>query len=602
MYKYLKGLTGSEIIYKKLVEYGVNTVSLYSGGAIMPLIDKFNYSKNKKIKYYVHSHEQNCGHSATGYAKVSGKMGVSIVTSGPGLTNIVTPMLDATNDSTPLMVISGQVSRNVMNSLAFQECPAVDITKSVTKFSYCIESVEEVPYIMDLAYKIANNKKKGAVHIDLPKCVANNIFNDNIIDNKYYNALMDDNMYNTEKINGLYKLNNEYNKINKKYKDSYDSKYLYNIANIINSSEKPILYLGQGANGLSDELHKFIIEYNIPVTTTIHGLGLINQELDLSLKWLGMHGYAPANYAIQKADCIICVGARFDDRTTGNIDKYAPSAKNIIHVNIEEKEIGKIINTDYNIVDTAKNFINKINKYMKWKERKEWKKEINELKKDFPFEYTKLHNKLNMPMVIREINNQMKDNTIITTGVGTHQMQTAQFIDWKPGMRFISSGSLGVMGAGIPYGIGCSLAEPERDVIVIDGDSSALMTISDLKTIKEYNIPVKIIILNNNKQGMVYIWEELFYDKRITATEYNSNPSFTQLANSFGIKSLYCDNQWTLKKKINKFINYKGPILMECKVENDICTPLVKPGAGLDEMIFKEDYLNKIKLKGEAPC
>ena len=176
MYKYLKGLTGSEIIYKKLVEYGIKTVSLYSGGAIMPLVDQFHYSKNQDIKYYVHSHEQNCGHAATGYARISGKMGVSIVTSGPGLTNIITPMLDATNDSTPLMVISGQVSRSVMGSLAFQECPAVEITKPVTKFSHCIETIEELPYIMDLAYNIANDKKKGSVHIDLPKCIANEIF------------------------------------------------------------------------------------------------------------------------------------------------------------------------------------------------------------------------------------------------------------------------------------------------------------------------------------------------------------------------------------------------------------------------------------------
>ena len=619
MYKNLKGLTGADIIYRKLVEYGITTVSLFSGGAIMPLVDKFHYSKNKEIIYYVHSHEQNCGHSATGYAKASGKMGVSIVTSGPGLTNMITPMLDATNDSTPLMVISGQVSRNVMNSLAFQECPAVDITKPVTKFSYCLESVEEVPYVMDLAYHLANDKKKGCVHIDLPKCIATDIFTNKFDTNKFDTNNFDTNNFDTNKFDTNKFDTNKFdtnkfdtnkfdtnkfdtNKDIIKYKNTKDKDYLLEISKVINKSEKPILYLGQGANGLSNKLMRFIERYNIPVTTTIHGLGLIDQNHYLSLKWLGMHGYAPANYAIQESDCIICLGARFDDRTTGNVDKYAPMAKNIIHINIEESEICKNIESNYNIVDTAENFLDNIDNYMKWEYRGNWIQKINKLKNTYPFEYTELKDSLNMPMVIKEINNQITRNTIITTGVGTHQMQTAQFIDWKPGMRFISSGSLGVMGVGIPYAIGCKLANKYKDVIVIDGDSSALMTISDLKTIIEYNIPVKIVILNNDKQGMVYIWEELFYEKRITATEYDSNPSFTMLADSFGIKSIYCETPDDLTNKVKEFINYKGPILFECKVENDICTPLVKPGAGLDEMIFKKDYLNKIKMEGEVPC
>lgn len=589
MYKKFVGLTGSDIIYKKLLEYGVNTVSIYSGGAIMPLVDKFNYNTNKYIKYYVHSHEQMCGHSSTGYAKASGNMGVSIVTSGPGLTNMITPMLDATNDSTPLMVISGQVSKNVMGTMAFQECDAINITKPVTKFSHCIKTVEEIPQIMDIAYYLANNKKKGTVHIDLPKCVATAVFKNNGSDDVYAKNLL------------KYRKSLNLVEKNHKYKNSNDIKYISEIAEKINNSKKPILYLGQGVNGLSKKVLKFIEKNNIPVTTTIHALGIIDQSHNLSLKWLGMHGYAPANYAIQESDCIICVGARFDDRTTGDIKKYAPKAKDIIHVNIESSEIKKIVNSNYNIVDSAENFFDKIYPYSIYKKRFEWINKLNKWKKKYPFEYDILDDKLNMQMVINEINNQIKDDTIITTGVGTHQMQTAQFINWKPGMRFISSGSLGVMGVGIPYGIGAKLANMSKDVIVIDGDASSLMTITDLKTIKQYNIPIKIIILNNNKQGMVYIWEKLFFNGNITATEYDSNPSFTKLANSFGIKSLYCDKPSKLKNTINKFIEYDGPILMECNVINDICTPLVKPGGGLDEMIFKKDYLNKIKMNGDIP-
>lgn len=596
-YSHLKGLTGSEIIYKKLVEYGINTVSLYSGGAIMPLIDQFHKSKNKDINYYVHSHEQNCGHSATGYAKISGKMGVSIVTSGPGLTNIVTPLLDATNDSTPLMVISGQVSKNVMGSLAFQECPAIEITKPVTKFSYCIDNIEELPYMLDIAYIIANDKKKGSVHIDLPKCIATSVFNDNIYENN-----INEHSINMEKEIINNKIKYYLNEGKQEYKSSDNKYYIEEISDIINKSEKPILYLGQGANGLSYEIMNFIIKANIPVTTTIHALGLIDQKNSLSLKWLGMHGYAPANYAMQKSDCIICLGARFDDRTTGQIDKFAPNAKNIIHVNVEKSEIKKIVESNYNIVDTTKNFINNIDKYIKFNKRTNWINYINELKEKYSFEYEESKNdELNMPLVIKEINNQLRKKTIITTGVGTHQMQTAQFIEWNPHLKFISSGSLGVMGVGIPYGIGAKLAHPNKDVIVIDGDSSSLMTISDLKTIKEYNIPIKIVILNNNMQGMVNIWEQLFFENRITATTYKNNPSFTKLANSFGIKSLYCDKYSDIKNVINEFINCNDPVLLECNVINDICTPLVKPGCGLDEMIFKKDYINNIELYGETP-
>ena len=392
------------------------------------------------------------------------------------------------------------------------------------------------------------------------------------------------------------------NILKKKYNNTNDKKYMKKIYNIINESETPILYLGQGANGLSKEIKYFIENANIPVTTTIHALGLVDQNNPLSLKWLGMHGYAPANYAIQESDCIICVGARFDDRTTGNVSKFAPYAKNIIHVNIEDKEIHKNVKSNINIVDNAKNFFDLVNKNIVFKKRQEWMYKIDYLKKELPFTYDIPKNdKLNMPIVINEINNQIKKKTIITTGVGTHQMQTAQFINWNPDLKFISSGSLGVMGVGIPYGIGAKLAEPDKDVIVIDGDSSSLMTISDLKTIVEYNIPIKIVILNNNKQGMVYIWEELFFEKRITATENNSNPSFTKLAESFNIKSLYCNKHSDIKNTIKKFIKYKGPILLECEVENDICTPLVKPGCGLHEMIFKSDYKKHLKLTGEAP-
>ena len=476
-----KGLTGSEIIKEKLIEYGVNTIHAFSGGAIMPLIDQFHISKNKNINYYIHSHEQNCGHAATGYAKTSGKMGVSIVTSGPGLTNMITPMLDSTNDSTPLMVISGQVNLDVIGTLAFQECPATEITKSITKFNYCLKNVEEIPFIMDKAYSIANNGKKGTVHIDLPKSVACDVFTgDKNID--YVKYVMNE------------KYNKKYYK-NPKYNSSNNNEYMKEIANVINKSKKPILYIGQGCNGNSEILTELVNRSGILVTTTIHALGIVDYDHPLCLKWLGMHGYAPANFAMQDSDCIICIGARFDDRTTGQIEKYAPEAKlawkekrgGIIHVNIEESEINKSVDVHYPVLDSAENFIRKITPLINYEKNIDWYIKMQYLINQYPFYYEETKdNDIKMQSVISEINKKLDKNkkTIITTGVGTHQMQTAQFIDWNPNFQFISSGSLGVMGVGIPYGIGAKIANPDKDVIVIDGDSSSLMTISDLKNNK----------------------------------------------------------------------------------------------------------------------
>ena len=277
-----RSITGGSIIYDKLLEHKVNHVFLYSGGAIMNLIDQFYEGP---IKYFVNTHEQSCGHAATGYAKSSGKTGVCAVTSGPGLTNMVTPMLDATNDSTPLVVFSGQVPRSAMGSQAFQECPAIEITKSVTKWNYCVETVHELPYVVDEAFKIANHKKKGAVHIDIPKC----ILNENFPAQPFYTHNMMDLFFKTKPLSDTI----DY---------PYNIKDFSGIVNLLHNAQKPVLYVGKGCNGASEELREFAIKYNIPVTTTIHALGVFDENHPLSLQMLGMHGNAAANYAIQNAD------------------------------------------------------------------------------------------------------------------------------------------------------------------------------------------------------------------------------------------------------------------------------------------------------------
>lgn len=561
-------ISGSKVIYKKLLEHGVKDVFMYSGGAIMPLIDEFYKGR---INYYVNSHEQNCGHAATGYAKSTGKTGISIVTSGPGITNSVTPLLDATNDSTPLIVLSGNVSTTAIGTNAFQEAPAVNITKPTTKWSYCVKNPNEISDIMDHAFKLANNRKKGAVHIDFPKDILVSK-----CEMKKKKLLME------TRIDV-----NIANKIRK-------------ISDVINNSEKPILYVGQGCKYASEELTTIALSGNIPVTTTLHAVGVFDETYDGSLKMCGMHGSAYSNYALQNADCIIAIGSRFDDRTTGNLEHYAPVArekKQIIHINIEPSEINNVLETDYNIIGDCKYILKIMIKYIKNVERNNWNNQIMQWKMDYPFTYTPRDNLLAQE-VISKINDAIDDDYIITTGVGNHQMYTAQFINWKHPNRLITSGSLGVMGAGLGYAIGAQIGNKNKKVLCIDGDSSFMMTLSDLKTIKEHNLPIKIAIMNNNTQNMVYIWEKLFFDKRHVATQNYNNPDFVMLARAYGITAFSCSSSDDLDANIDYFLNHNGPILCEFKVENDFCFPLVAPGKALDDMILKEIDT----LEGSAPC
>jgi acetolactate synthase I/II/III large subunit len=591
--KNTKKISGADIVYRKLQEHKVKDVFLYSGGSIMPLVDKFYQGS---INYYINTHEQNCGHAATGYAKSSQQTGVVITTSGPGITNMVTPMLDAQNDSTPLVVISGQVGLNVIGTDAFQEAPATQITQPFTKWSYCIKSIEEIPQVLNQAFYLAQEGKKGVVHLDLPKCVSTDtIEEDKILDLIEYQTYND--YYLSQR--------KDITKENTFLEESVDE-----VAQIITNSQKPIFYIGQGCLGAERELKKNIYKNRIPVTTTIHGKGIFSERDMMSLKWCGMHGMASANYAIQESDCIIAVGSRFDDRTTGNTEYYAPVAqekKQIIHVDIEPKQFHKNVKSHHNIICDSKIFLEMLYHKIGINSRLEWMSRVGQLKTLYDFQYrTPTNQKLNTPMAINSINEylhsgeKMINNYHISTGVGNHQMMTYQFIEGLKPNSIHSSGSLGVMGAGLPYAVGIQIANPESLVIDIDGDSSFMMTMSDLKTIKEYNLPVKIAIMNDSRQMMVNIWERLFFEERYTATINNNNPDFGALAESFGIMSFRCDNSTNLTDITNQFLDYPGPALCEYVVEPEICLPLVGPGKALDEMIMFKDYhgLEDKKRKG----
>ena len=588
-----------DIFYNTLKKHNVTTAFIYSGGSIMPWIDTLYKSD---IKYYVNSHEQNCGHALTGFSKSNiyhKEKAIVMTTSGPGFTNLITPMLDMTNDSTPGIFITGQVPLNAVGTNAFQEAPSIALSKHVTKYNTQIKSILDIESELDKAFKIAYNGKMGAVHIDIPKCVASSSMS-----KSDYITLMAINSENYKQ----YYFPNIFKNIN-----NYDACFNRTL-DIINNSKKPIIYLGQGCVDSYELLRDFAIAGNIPVTSTIHGCGIFDESHDLSLQWCGMHGNATANYSLQEADCIIALGSRFDDRTTGLLKDYAPKAFNaynrgeggIIHVNLEKSEITKVIDSHYNFNMSCEKWLTGAIKNIKYKDRAEWLNDINKLKSNHKFTYNQEPNTLFMENVLVKLYEKTKhlnDKVIFTTGVGNHQMQTYQYIKSHFPKKILSSGSLGVMGAGLPYGIGAKIANPDNMVIVIDGDSSFNMTCTDMKTIVENDIPVKIAIMNNNAQMMVTIWEKLFFEERYTATINERNPDFTMLAESYGIKGISCGREEDLDETLNEFINYPKAILCEFKIEKGICLPLVGPGKALDDMLLPEDY-NKDTTKidkGMAP-
>lgn len=567
-------LSGSQIIYNKLLQHDVKDVFIYTGGAIMSLIDMFY--KNNQINYYINTHEQSSGHSATGYAKSTGKPGIAIMTSGPGVTNSITALTDATNDSTPFILFTGNVPLKAIGTNAFQECPAVEITRPITKWSYLVDNVNDIADVVDEAFKVATNGKQGSVHIDLPKCVLHDLYNYERYNQKKFN----NNIEKFEKINSL------------------DIKTIFNL---FNQSKKPILLVGQGCNNYSKQLRHFAEKANIPVTTTIHAMGVFDEMHHLSLEFLGMHGNVSANYAMQNADLIIALGTRFDDRITGKIEYFAPKAfdafKNgtggIIHVNTNSKEIGNIIESHYNYHADCGDFLENINPI--YKKRHNWLKQIDKWKNTYRFEYDKI-DKLKTQDVVSGINKFLinRNNYIITSGVGNHQMMSCQYIKWRFPKSFISSGSLGVMGTGLPYAIGIQIANPDKLIIDIDGDGSFNHTLSELKTVSNYNLPIKIAIINDGHFSMVRNWEKLFFNERYTATNLNKNPDYVKLAEAYGIKAIRCDNHSDLDKKIEYFLSYDKAILCDFKVETDGCFPLVKPGSALDDILLNDSDNNNI--------
>ena len=617
-----KNLTGAQIIFKIFSKKKVSNIFAYTGGPIMSAIDQLHKSNNNKINYFTNTHEQFAGHAATAYARVSGKPGICLMTSGPGVTNMVTPLTDATNDSTPLILFTGNVPLKHIGTNAFQECPATEITKPITKWSYLIKSIYELPDVVEQAFHISTEGKPGSVHIDIPKCVLNSVYEKDYMYRKNYsgnkesspklkknpnseslyslinNPSINNKLKSDEILDCIEKAKNKGNALSSSKSNSKSNSNLNEIIHLLNTCQKPIIIAGQGCNNYNKQLKSFAIRGNIPVTTTIHGLGVFDENHKLALEFLGMHGHPAANYAVQEADLIIALGTRFDDRTTGEIEKYAPNAfrafkrkeGGIVHVNINPNEINKVINSQFNFQMDCGEFLSSIIPFCK--ERNQWIDQINRWKKKHSFQYKKSKN-LKTQEVITGINKYLYENNvsnyIITTGVGNHQMMACQFIKWKYPKSLVTSGSLGVMGVGLPFAIGSQIADSSKLVIDIDGDGSFNHSLSELKTIMNYNLPIKIAIMNDTCFSMVNTWEKLFFEERFTATNLIKNPNYVKLAESYGIKGMYCDNSFDLDSKIKQFLSYDKAILCEFKVEKDICLPLVAPGSALDEIILQNE-------------
>jgi len=582
------GRTGGQLVHDALVENGVDTVFGYSGGANLPVLDQFHDSS---IRFVMNRSEQCCGHAAEGYARSSGRVGVILTTSGPGLTNIITPLQDARGDSTPIVALSGQVPKAAVGTDAFQECLAVDLTRPCTKWSYQIDSVEEVRSVVHEAFRVASTGKRGPVHLDLPKDVMTAVLKGAAVPLPIQPPPL-----------------------------PYDRKTLDQVAYLLRVAKKPILYVGQGANDAVAELTALAELANVPVTTTLHAMGVFSEHHPLSMHMLGMHGAAYANYAIQESDLIIAVGSRFDDRTTGLLGKYAPNAKRaheegtggFVHFDIEPSQFGRVLEPTVAVPGDCKGALQMLLPMVdpttaSSAARKEWTSHCQELKSKFPFSYTPAPDgKIKTQQVIEALYKGLQpqeEKMVVATGVGNHQMMSCQFIRWTTPRSIITSGSLGTMGFGLPSAIGAQVANPDKMVVLIDGDSSFNMTLNDLGTVVENQLPIKMAIMNDFRQQMVVVWQELFFDGRQTATK-NVNPDFVQLAQSYGIESFRCSSLEDLPNAVDKFVNAKGPVLVDFRVVPDICLPMVAPGKGLDEMFLPGSITlgsEAPKMEGEAP-
>jgi acetolactate synthase-1/2/3 large subunit len=573
------GMTGAQIFHELIKEHQVEVIFGYPGGAILPVFDAIHESSH--FKFILTRHEQGAGHMAEGYARITGKPGVVLVTSGPGATNTITAMQDALMDGTPLVVFTGQVATSAIGTDAFQEADVTGISRPCTKWNVLVKDVRDIPRSINEAFYIATTGRPGPVLVDLPKDVTATVLNESVCADIH--------------LPGYH------------VREAGTSSEIERAAQMINQAKRPLLYVGQGVilSGATDVLRQCAEKANIPVTTTLQGLGAFDEHSPLSVHMLGMHGAAYANWAMRDTDCVIAVGARFDDRVTGKISAFAPTARaaeregrgGFIHFDIAPEQINKAVPVTIGVEGDARKNLELLLPLIEDRDRSEWIATLNQWKKEYPFRYKDDDRELHMKpqAVIEELWRQTDGRAIITTGVGQHQMWAAQFYKYRTPRQWVTSGGLGTMGYGVPASIGSMLAEmlaakkeerSPRHVINIDGDGSFCMTCMEMVTAAQYGIPAKTIILNNDFQGMVKQWQDLFYEERYSHTEMH-NPNFVALADAMNCKGFRCTKKADLSGIIEQLLAHDGPAVLDAVVEkHEHVYPMMPAGKTVDDMVL----------------
>jgi len=581
--------SGAEIVFKCLEDQGVEFIFGYPGGAVLPIYDELK--NHSSIKHILVRHEQGAGHAAEGYARSSEKPGVVLVTSGPGATNVVTALTDAYMDSVPLVCISGQVPTHLIGTDAFQECDTTGITRPCTKHNWLVKDIKELPKILHEAFHVATTGRPGPVLVDIPKDIQ-------FAKTKYHKPKKE------KKLNG--KSHNKYSQ------DEIDK-----LIELISKAKKPIIYSGGGVINsgptASEALREFTRLTGFPITSTLQGLGAFPGDDDQFLGMLGMHGTYEANNAMHDCDLLINIGARFDDRITGKIDEFSPNSKKV-HIDIDPSSINKIIKVDLSIVGDVKDVIkssiktiNKKNRNLKNSNKEKiskWWQQIQKWREKNSLGFVNSDETIKPQHAVQRLYQLTKNqDTFITTEVGQHQMWAAQHYKFDKPNRWMTSGGLGTMGYGLPAAVGVQIAHPNKLVIDIAGEASVLMTMQEMSTAIQYNLPIKIFILNNQYMGMVRQWQELLHEKNYSESYSEALPDFIKMAEAYGCKGIKAEIPDELDEKIQEMLDHDGPVIFDCRVDpGENCFPMIPSGKPHNQMILgpNDKKENKISEKGKS--